>query len=332
MQSAQQWRTGPRSYFRRRWCGSLVCLLLCMPRLTFGQDATTEMARDQSFTASDSMMTIFKRVDEVNLIFTVTDKKGRFVDDLQAADFHLLDNNRPPKRVYNFQTRTDLPLVVALLVDISSSIQNRFSYEQKAATMFLKNVLRPGMDRVSVISFGSDVQEVQPMTGDMKQWGTGIQKLRAGGETALYDAIILGSQSLRSQAPSALARKVMIILTDGADTASRASELDANEAIAMSEAMVLVVDASIPSPYRKSEHPFFKNVTSFSGGTIVRAEENWELQGAFRKIEKVLRTQYALSYKPSDFQTDGSYRSIQLTSEKRKLIVHCRAGYYAQAR
>jgi hypothetical protein len=121
-------------------------------------------------------------------------------------------------------------------------------------------------------------------------------------------------------------------LTDGADTASRASELDANEAIAKSEAMVLVVDASIPSPYRKSERPFFKNVSRFSGGTIVRAEENGELQGAFRKIEKGLRTQYALSYKPSDFQTDGNYRSIQLTSQKRKLIVHCRAGYYAQAR
>ena len=332
MQSAQQWRTGARSYFRRTWCGSLVCLLLSMSRLTFGQDAATEMPRDQSFTASDSMMTISKQVDEVDLIFTVTDKKGRFVDDLQAADFHLLDNNRPPERVYNFQTRTDLPLVVALLVDISSSIQHRFSYEQKAATMFLKNVLRPGMDRVSIISFGSHVQEVQPMTEEMKQWSTGIQKLRPGGETALYDAIILGSQSLRSQAPSVLARRVMIILTDGVDTASRANELDAYEAIAKSEAMVLVVDASIPSPYRKSEQPFFNNVTRFSGGTIVRAEENSELQGAFRKIEKVLRTQYALSYKPSDFQADGSYRSIQLTSQNRKLIVHCRAGYYAQAR
>ena len=110
------------------------------------QDLPTQAALERAPDSSDATLTFSKRVDEVQLVFTVTDKKGRFVDEVRMEDFRLLDNDRPPERVFSFQQRTELPLQVALLIDISS-VHSRFKFEQKSAVTFLKTSFGPALIR-----------------------------------------------------------------------------------------------------------------------------------------------------------------------------------------
>ncbi len=149
--------------------------------------------------ADDSEFTISKQVDEVNLILSVTDKKGKFVDNLTADDLTLLDDHKSPERWNYFQARTNLPLTVVLAVDISSSVRDRLHFEQQAANAFLRHILRRETDEAAIVSFGSTVQEKSPaMTSDVKELDATVRSLQAGGETAMYDAIVLASRKLRA--------------------------------------------------------------------------------------------------------------------------------------
>jgi len=318
-----------RDHVATQGCRAILALLWlssCVAGIAAGQ----EVGPAQALTDADSLLTITKRVDEVHLVFTVTDPKGKFVNALKEDDFHLLDNGLPPERVYRFQSRSDLPLQLVLLVDISSSIRYRFPFEQKAASMLLKRVLRPGIDQAAVITFGTEVQEVQPMTNDVNRLKAAVNKLVPGGDTSLYDALIMASQKLRAAPSVNAARKVIILLTDGADTTSHKSEKEGINSAVFSEATVLVVDATVPSDNGTQGQAFLQQLTKVSGGAILPARHNDELKSAFQTAEKVLRNQYALSYKPSNFRTDGSYRSVQLSAQKRRWVVQCRNGYYAK--
>jgi VWFA-related protein len=279
----------------------------------------------------DPLLTIRKQVDEVRLFFTVTDSRGRFVTALNQHDFTLLDNGLPPERFYQFEGRTALPLHIILLVDVSSSVRYRFPFEQKAAVMLLRNTLRPGIDRASVVAFGSTVTKVQPLTSEIHSVEKAIHGLRPGGDTSLFDALLLASHEFDSSALDGT-RKVIVLLTDGADTASHGTESESIDALEHSEATVLVVDSTVPSESGTKGQAFLDRLTTHSGGIILPARQPAELKNAFRAVEKVLRNQYALSYKPAGFQSNGVYRTIQLTAMKRGWRVRCRSGYYAKIR
>lgn len=293
--------------------------------------AQVAMARDDSAkppTEAVSLFTMTAPVDEVRLNFTVTDKGGKFIKALSADDFSLFDDVNPPERVIRFQAHVDSPIDVVMLFDISSSIRYRFEFEQKAANHFLKHVLRPGVDRAAIVSFGSDVHEVQSMTGDIGLLTSAISHLVPGGDTALHDAVIRASHDLASQ--PADNRKVIIILSDGADTISHAGSKDCMVAAISSEATIIVVDASVPSESNSPGQRFLRKVAENSGGFVLPARLDSELKSAFDTINSVLRNQYSLTYKPSLFQRDGSFRSVELTARKKGMIVHSRNGYYAK--
>jgi VWFA-related protein len=305
----------------------LASLLLVFIGPLHGQIA---MAKDDSAKPSSESVSLFTMsapVDEVRLNFTVTDKNGKFIKALTADDFHLLDNVHPPDRVLRFQARSEAPLRVVMLFDISSSIRYRFDFEQKAANHFLKHVLRPGVDQAAIISFGSEVHEVQPMTGDIGLLTKAVSHLEPGGDTALHDAVIQSSHVLASQ--PADTRKIIVILSDGADTISHADSQACMAASIASEATILVVDASVPSERNSPGQRFLRKVTENSGGYVLPARLDSELKSAFNTINTVLRNQYSLSYKPALFQRDGSYRAIHLTARKKGVIVHSRNGYFA---
>jgi Ca-activated chloride channel homolog len=290
------------------------------------------LAKDDSAklpSESVSLFTMSAPVDEVRLNFTVTDKGGKFIKALTAEDFRLFDNVSPPERVIRFQAHVDSPMSVVMLFDISSSIRYRFEFEQKAANHFLKHVLRPGVDRAAIISFGSEVREVQSMTGDIDLLTSAISHLKPGGDTALHDAVIRASHDLASQPPDN--RKVIIILSDGADTTSHAGSKDCMVAAISSEATIIVVDASVPSESNSPGQRFLRKVAEDSGGFVLPARLDSELKSAFNTINSVLRNQYSLTYKPSLFQRDGNFRAVELTARKIGLIVHSRTGYYAKA-
>ena len=111
-----------------------------------------------TLSAQNSGFVISKRVDEVNLILSITDAKGRFFSDLTAEDLKLLDNHKVPEQCNYFQARTNLPLHVILAIDISSSVRARLQFEQHAASAFLRRILRKETDKAAIIAFGSTVQ------------------------------------------------------------------------------------------------------------------------------------------------------------------------------
>ncbi|HEX3321330.1 MAG TPA: VWA domain-containing protein [Terriglobales bacterium] len=306
-------------------------VLLTMPVL-LAQEVPAAAVLFPNF--SEPGFTFSKRVDEVQLIFTVTDKRGHFIDKLGVDDFRLFDNEMPPEHLYNFEQRTNLPLQVVLLIDISSSVQVRFKFEQKAAATFLKKILQPGRDTAAVIAFGSTVRPIQGMTDNAADLQSAIHGLRPYGDTALYDALILAAHSFTTQPNAPRTRKVIVVLSDGNDTISKARAEEAITAVERAEASVVVVDSSFLdlAELRRDEKSFIERLTRMSGGFVIRAESNDGMTGAFRRIERGLRTQYALSYKPARMESDVAYRSIRILPQKSKWVVHCRSGYYAKRR
>src|SRR5262249_55524249 len=137
----------------------------------------------------DPILTIRKRVDEVNVLFIATDKRGKFVRNLGQNDFTFLDDHKPPQAIINFRRETDLPLQLGLLIDTSGSVDSRFSFEQEAAVNFLQRTVRAGFDRAFVMGFSSHGTLAQDFTDNVQLLETSVHNLRNGGGTALYDAI-----------------------------------------------------------------------------------------------------------------------------------------------
>jgi Ca-activated chloride channel homolog len=283
--------------------------------------------------AEPEEFTISKHVHEVNVILTVTDSKGRFVDSLTSDDIKLLDNHKAPDKWNYFQTRTNLPLSVILAVDVSSSVRDRLQFEQKAASTFLKHIMRSQTDEAAIVAFGSKVEEKNSaMTNDVNALDTTIHKLQANGETAMYDAIVLASRKLRAVRRKTVTRPVIILLTDGDDTASNASLKAAEEAAIRSEAAIFALDAN--SIYEKDPkgRKILDKLSRATGGFVLSARENSDLKSSFAAIEKILRNQYALGYGPPELDADGSFHSIEVSSPKHGLQIHVRNGYYAPAK
>jgi Ca-activated chloride channel family protein len=276
-------------------------------------------------------LTISKRVDEVNLAFTVTDKRGRFISNLAPADFQILDDHRPPQEVKYFQQQSDLPLRVALLIDASSSIKYRFKFEQRAASVFLKNILRPMKDLAFVVAFDARVHLVHDLTGDVSALSKAVKAIKPGGNTVLYDAVIFACSKLRNIPETQATRRAVILISDGNDTASRDLMYDAQRATARSEVVMFALSTNDLStdPYPKGE-AVLDLLTLPTGGRILAARDEYQLSSAFHKVEKALRNQYALAYLPADFSPDGSYRAIEIIPQKNGLKVQCRKGYFAR--
>src|SRR5437016_5677584 len=137
----------------------------------------------------DPVSTIKTQVREVNVIFTVTDKHGRFKKDLKPDDLQILDDGKALEQIRDFRAATDLPLRVGLLVDASNSIRDRFKFEQEAATEFLNSIVRPHQDLAFVIGFDSTPEVTQDFTSDTEKLSNGVRMLRPGGGTALFDAV-----------------------------------------------------------------------------------------------------------------------------------------------
>jgi Ca-activated chloride channel family protein len=276
-------------------------------------------------------ITLSKRVDEVNLAFTVTDKKGRFIRDLGGDDFQVFDNHLAPEKLRFFEQQTNLPLRVALLIDASSSVKYRFQFEQAAAVVFLKKILRSGLDQAFVATFNDRVTLLTDFTDDAKGLARQVKEAKAGGNTVLYDAIVYACDRLRAYSEEQVTRKVVIVISDGDDTASHNLMYDAQMAAVRSEVAMFALSTNdlIYDRYPRGE-AVLNLLTRPTGGRILPAREDSQLRGAFRSIETTLRNQYALAYAPPEFKPDGSFRPIELIPRKPKLKVSCRKGYYAR--
>jgi len=272
---------------------------------------------------------IITRVDEVMLMISATDRRGRFISNMRREDFEILDNHQPPTKWNYFRPRTDLPLRVMLVVDTSTSVGERLRVEQKAACAFLKRVLRPNIDEVGLIAFESEVHIVQPLTSDVSTIATAIKNLHIGDETKLYDALVTGSQELNQISQVQPLRRVILLVTDGVDTKSQVSLERAEEELLKSEAVVLAFDANYPSDQVPKGAKILQDVALSTGGFVLPSQDKNDFISALRKAELFLRNQYAIGYTPMAFKADGTFRPIEIKALRQGLRLHSRNGYYA---
>jgi VWFA-related protein len=269
---------------------------------------------------------IFSR--EVNLVFTVTDHHGHFVTGLQQQNFGLLDDGRPPQRVISFTQQTNLPLRVGLMLDTSTSIRQRFSFEQQSATDFLLQVLRPE-DRGFVEGFDVQTEVSQDFTNRIDLLDTGIRKLRPGGGTALFDSLYKTCRdqmlTLHQNFP---VRKAIVLVSDGDDDYSRALESDAIKMCQRAETIVDTISTNY-GPSKDRGDDVLKRISDATGGQAFFPNRLEDVAIGFRNIEEELRSQYSLVYVPADFKQDGSFRTIYLQALDPRYNVRARKGYFA---
>jgi VWFA-related protein len=279
---------------------------------------------------SDTPFTLKTSVNEVNLIFTVTDKHGKFINNLQPKDFALLDNKMPPAQLFSFTQQSDLPLRVGLLIDASTSIRLRFKFEQQAANEFLLEVLRPKTDRAFVMGFNGKPYMMQDYTNDPDALEAGINNLQPAGGTALYDAVYTACRDklLSAAAPQTTVRKALIVVSDGNDNQSRAYLDDAIKECQRAQAEVYTISTNT-GPDRDRGDDTLSKIALATGGPAYFPKRLEDISNEFHAIQDELRSQYALAYKPSDFKTDGSFRTIYFEALDRRYTVRAPKGYFA---
>ncbi|HTW60016.1 MAG TPA: VWA domain-containing protein [Terriglobales bacterium] len=296
------------------------------PRVNGSDAGTTSTASTDD---QGAMLTIRSRVNEVNLLFIATDKHGKFVRDLNQADFSILDDHKPPQAIVNFRRETDLPLDLGLLVDVSGSVDSRFDFEQEAAASFLQHTLRAGFDKAFIVGFNSHSQMAQDFTDNVQLLEIGIHKLHDGGGTALYDAVYHACKEkfLKDRADHPL-RKAIIIVSDGEDNQSEVSRAQAIEMAQRSEVIIYAISTDDSGLVMRGDK-VLQQMAEATGGRVFFPFKMKDITHSFAAIEDELRSQYIVSYKPADFDADGRYRTIEISSFKKDLQVRARKGYFA---
>src|SRR3954464_2836511 len=269
-------------------------------------------------------------VNEVNVVFTATDKHNHYVKDLEANDFRILDNSKPPANVRNFVSEANLPLRVGLLVDASNSIRDRFRFEQQAAIEFLNQIVHPERDQAFVIGFDTTPEVTQDFTNNPEKLAAGVRLLRPGGGTALYDAVYgaCHDKLIKAQSNQSAVRRAIILLSDGEDNQSRVTRDDAIEEAQRAEVIVYTISTNVSGTKTRGDK-ILEAMADATGGRAFFPFKIEEVSDAFSQIQEELRSQYAISYKPADFLTDGKYRSIDIESVNKKYKVRSRKGYFA---
>jgi VWFA-related protein len=297
-----------------RFCSSL--LFVAISCFAVAQSPMSMKASEYSLLTP--VTTISKQVNEVNLAFTITDKHGHFVSNLQPQDFQLLDNQLVPVRFNLFQQRSDLPLHLAVLIDASSSVTHRFKMEQDAALAFIKKILRPGKDEAMVIAFNDRVTLIQNLTGRAASVSGAVAKVRPDGNTALFDAVIYAADHLRRMPESGITRRAIVLVSDGVDTVGRSTLAQAQAAAARAEATIFSLSSNIStSGPEEPGDKCLKQLSSFTGGVMLPASDEARLSSSFRNIEKALHSQYVVAYSPPEFHADGTYHKVEIVPAKK---------------
>lgn len=271
-------------------------------------------------------------VDIKTLIFTVTDKHGKFVKDLKPEHFTLLDNNKPPKEVTSFEAQTNLPLRVGLLIDASNSIRERFLFEQQAAEVFLRQIIRERSDQAFIMSFDETPVTTQDFTSDQGLLSAGIQKIRPGGGTAMWDAVYIACRDkLMKEQNKEPMRRAIILVSDGDDNQSRVLRQQAIEMAQKAEVIIYAISTNLSNILDTGDHNL-QMLAEATGGRAFFPFKLQKLADAFSDIQGELRSQYSISYKPDNFVPNGGFRAIQITPDNKNLHIRAARGYYAAKR
>ena len=308
----------------KRWV-LLAALGALAAALASGQQKTAPPPVQQA----DEPARISVDVTRVNMLFTVTDKKGRFVTDLAREDFEVVEGKKP-QTIAEFTAESDLPLRLGILIDTSNSVRDRFRFEQDAAAEFLRTVMRARVDKAILVRFDTRAELVTDLIDDPQLLEAGIRGLRPGGGTALYDAIFYACRDkLALDQPRTKFRRAIVILSDGDDNESRYTRDQALEMAQRTDVVIYTISTNI-SRIETDGDKVLRYFAAETGGTAYFPFKVEDLSQSFENIANVLTHQYVILYRPEPLLTDGLFHPVVLRVRGHKdLIVHVRPGYYA---
>jgi Ca-activated chloride channel family protein len=288
----------------------------------------TPPAGEPAGNGNGNIPTVRVRSDEVNVVFTVVDKDGRFVRDLTQNQFRIVDNNRPPRQVMNFAAQTNLPLQVGLLIDASNSIRDRFQFEKDSASEFLYEIIRPKSDLAFVMAFDEKWDVTQDFTNNLDKLRNGVKAIRAGGGTALWDAIYFACRDKLMKEPATTAvRRAIVVVSDGEDNQSHVYRDEAIDMAQRAEVIVYAISTTLVETHTKGNENL-KAIADATGGRVFISTKLDDVVAAFAGIQEELRSQYSVSYRPDGFIANGQFRPIQILADSKKYKVRTKKGYY----
>lgn len=294
----------------------------------------------------------------VNVLFTAQEKSRRLLTTLRQEDIRILENGQA-QEIVSFSRQVDLPLSLAILIDVSGSQERTLPEEKSAATSFLETVVRPAKDEVCVISFTGEATLEQGMTNNLTRLRRAVANVRftppAGyigggvmtgtppisgdnsaivGSTAIWDAIWVTSEEILGPAPERT-RRAIVLLSDGVNTSGKKKLDEAVQAALRSEAVIYSIGIG-DNFFDGVDRSSLNKISERTGGRAYYPRDESELRDAFRQIQDEMRSQYLIAYEPSDQKRDGSFRKIeiQLTNQqyqKDKVKLTHRQGYFAKS-
>src|SRR2546422_1223784 len=281
-------------------------------------------------------------VRRVRLPITVLDKRGQFVSGLAQNDFQILED-KVPQQIDSFtsEENNNLPLYIAVLMDTSPSTAGKLKFEQESAMNFIQTVVRPRKDRVLFATFDHEIKLRQDFTDKLDLLDRAVFAIKkTGNQTALYDAIW---QFCDEKMRSVSGRRALVVITDGEDTYSRANLADAVDIAQRTETTIFAISTkagfsgAVPGvemgQVSDAKDRDLVKMAEETGGTAFFTGDMLSLERSFMKISKELRSQYLVTYKPTNDRYDGSYRRIdvKLASDRGDLRVRTKRGYKAIA-
>lgn len=296
------------------------------------QQPSAASTQEQTRPAGSEIPKIRTTTNEVNVVFTVTDKHGRHITNLKQTDFRVVDDKKPVEEVRSFHNETNLPLQVGLLIDASNSVRDRFKFEQQAAIEFLNQTVRRRYDLAAVIGFDDTPDVTQDFTDNTEALARGVRELRPGGGTALFDALFYTCRDKLMKVPhTGPTRRAIILVSDGDDTHSHVTREEAIEMAERADVIVYTISTNV-SGTKGTGDKVLERIADATGGRAFFPFQMRDVANAFAEIQLELRSQYALSYRPADFKADGRFRTIEIVANDHKnLRVKARRGYYAPA-
>jgi len=280
-------------------------------------------------TAQDQQREPFRvEVEAINVLVSVHDEKtGKFVTDLSPSDFRIMEKG-VLQEITNFAQQTNLPLAIALAVDTSSSVKLKLEFEKEAALDFLYSVMRP-TDRALLLEFDSGVTLLHDFTSDANDLVREIKNLKAGGGTSLYDAIYLVCEQKMLEEETG--RKVLVILSDGADVTSHHTYDQALDMAYRAEVTIYAISTTrFGADIDHEGDNALKQLVENTGGQAYFPFSTKDLSKAFQAINEELRSQYNIAYVSSNRIRDGKFREIKVEVVKPDIRVRHRKGYFAR--
>jgi len=293
------------------------------------------------------------QVNLVDVLFTVLNRRNKLVPDLEQGDFKVFDENKPQDIRY-FSKQTDLPLRIGMLLDTSNSIRDRIKFEQDASVSFLYSVLRRNKDEAFVMTFDDEPQVLQGFTSDTGALRDQITRTRAGGGTAIYDAIYDACANQLNHPPRPpgdqpdVVRRVMILISDGEDNLSTHTRSEAIELAQRTSVVIYTISTSTQwvslsetNPNKTSDRKYhltegdkiLQDLADETGGRAFFPYHVDDLDQSFQDIGDELRNQYSIAYQPANYILDGRYHKIRVeVLEHKGYKVNARRGYFARAK